>query len=97
PPALKGRIVRASEFVDCGRFHADESGADRDRTPGEVVFGFVGRIAREKNLTSILLHADRIKDLGCRLVIVGDGPERSTLSRHQAAFAGWKSGRELVA
>jgi glycosyltransferase involved in cell wall biosynthesis len=30
-------------------------------------------------------------------VIVGDGPERSTLSRHEAAFAGWKSGRELVA
>jgi glycosyltransferase involved in cell wall biosynthesis len=97
PPTLKGRIALASEFVDCRRFQADENAADRDRTPGEIVFGFVGRIAREKNLPIILRHADRIKALGCRLVIVGDGPERSTLSCHQAAFAGWKSGRELVA
>jgi glycosyltransferase involved in cell wall biosynthesis len=94
---LKGRILRAAEFVDCRRFDADEGAADRDRTRGEVVFGFVGRIAREKNLPSILRHADRIKDLGCRLVIVGDGPERSTLSCNNAAFVGWKSGRELAA
>jgi glycosyltransferase involved in cell wall biosynthesis len=94
---LKGRILRASEFVDCRRFDLDEGAADRDRTRGEVVFGFVGRIAREKNLPSILRHADRIKDLGCRLVIVGDGPERSTLSCNSATFVGWKSGRELAA
>jgi glycosyltransferase involved in cell wall biosynthesis len=94
---LKGRILRASEFVDCRRFDADDGAADRDRIPGEVVFGFVGRIAREKNLPSILRHADRIKDLGCRLVIVGDGPERPTLSCDNAAFVGWKSGRELAA
>jgi len=96
PARLKGRVLRASEFVDCSRFDADGSTADRDRIRGEVVFGFVGRIAREKNLPSILRHADRIKDLGCRLVIVGDGPERSTLSCHNAAFVGWKSGRELA-
>jgi glycosyltransferase involved in cell wall biosynthesis len=97
---LKGPILRASEFVDCRRFAAaadDDDTADRDRTRGEVVFGFVGRIAREKNLPSILRHADRIKDLGCRLVIVGDGPERAALSRYNAAFVGWKSGRELAA
>jgi glycosyltransferase involved in cell wall biosynthesis len=94
---VKGRILRASEFVDCGRFHADAGTPDPDRTRGEIVFGFVGRIAREKNLPSILRHADRIKDLGCRLVIVGDGPERSTLSCDNAAFVGWKSGRELAA
>jgi glycosyltransferase involved in cell wall biosynthesis len=94
---LKGRILLASEFVDCARFEADEGAADRDRTGDEVVFGFVGRIAREKNLPSILRHADRIKDLGCRLVIVGDGPERSTLSCHDAGFVGWKSGRALAA
>jgi glycosyltransferase involved in cell wall biosynthesis len=97
PAGLKGRIVRASEFVDCKRFDADNDTADRDRTRSEVVFGFVGRIAREKNLPSILRHADRIKELGCRLVIVGDGPERSTLSCRNAAFVGWKGGRELVA
>ena len=96
-PRLKGRILLASEFVDYGRFDADEGAADRDRTGDEVVFGFVGRIAREKNLPRILRHADRIKDLGCRLIIVGDGPERSTLSCHNAAFVGWKSGRELAA
>ena len=97
PATLKGRIVRASEFVDCRRFDAEDGTADRDRTPGQVVFGFVGRIAREKNLPSILRHADRIRDLGCRLLIVGDGPERSNLSCHDAAFVGWKGGRELVA
>jgi len=97
PARLKGRIVRASEFVDCRRFDTEAGTPDRDRTPGEVVFGFVGRIAREKNLPSILRHADRMRDLGCRLVIVGDGPERSRLSRHNAAFVGWKGGRELVA
>jgi glycosyltransferase involved in cell wall biosynthesis len=94
---LKGRIVRASEFVDCLRFDAVEDAADRDRAHGEVVFGFVGRIAREKNLPSILRYADRINDLGCRLVIVGDGPERAALSCHNAEFVGWKSGRELAA
>jgi glycosyltransferase involved in cell wall biosynthesis len=97
PARLKGHILRASEFVDCRRFDADEGTVDRDRTRGEVVFGFVGRIAREKNLPSILRHADRIKDLGCRLIIVGDGPERSTLSCNNAAFVGWKSGPELAA
>ena len=40
---------------------------------------------------------DRLKDLGCRLVIVGDGPERAALSCHNAAFVGWKSDRELAA
>jgi glycosyltransferase involved in cell wall biosynthesis len=97
PARLKGRILRASEFVDRTRFDADEGAADRDRTADEVVFGFVGRIAREKNLPSILRHADRITDLGCRLVIVGDGPERSTLACDNATFVGWKSGRELAA
>jgi glycosyltransferase involved in cell wall biosynthesis len=94
---LKGRLLLASEFVDCARFDVDQGAADRDRTRGEVVFGFVGRIAREKNLPSILRHADRITDLGCRLVLVGDGPERSTLSCHHATFVGWKSGRALAA
>jgi glycosyltransferase involved in cell wall biosynthesis len=97
PARLRGRVVHASEFVDCSRFDADDGAADRDRTPGDVVFGFVGRIAREKNLPSILRHADRIRDLGCRLVIVGDGPERSTLSCNSATFVGWKRGRELAA
>jgi glycosyltransferase involved in cell wall biosynthesis len=31
------------------------------------------------------------------LVIVGDGPERSTLSSNSATFVGWKRGRELAA
>jgi glycosyltransferase involved in cell wall biosynthesis len=93
---LKGRILCAPEFVDCRRFETSDPTAGRDRTAGEVVFGFVGRIAREKNLGSILRHADRIKRLGCRLVIVGDGPERSTLCRADADFVGWKSGAELT-
>jgi glycosyltransferase involved in cell wall biosynthesis len=61
------------------------------------VFGFVGRIAREKHLSSILNHAETIERLGCRLMIVGDGPERARLARSNAEFVGYKHGDDLVA
>jgi glycosyltransferase involved in cell wall biosynthesis len=61
------------------------------------VFGFVGRIAREKNLSQILNHADTIKRLGCRLIVVGDGPERARFARANAEFVGYKHGDDLVA
>ena len=52
---------------------------------------------REKNLSHILNHADTIKRLGCRLIIVGDGPERARLARANADFVGYKHGDDLVA
>jgi len=100
-PCLSGVLKRnlryASAFVDVRRFaKADATpAADRDAEP--IVFGFVGRIAREKHLSQILNHADTIKRLGCRLMIVGDGPERARLAQANAEFVGYKHGDDLAA
>src|SRR5262249_57093475 len=45
----------------------------------------------------ILNHADTINSLGCRLIIVGDGPERARFARTNADFVGYKHGDDLVA
>lgn len=94
---LKRKLLYASAFADVRRFATADAeiagGQDADR----VVFGFVGRIAREKNLSQILNHADTIKRLGCRLVIVGDGPERARFVGTDADFVGYKHGHDLVA
>ena len=51
----------------------------RSRLGTERVFLYMGRISTEKNVEA-LLQAWRLVDTpGCRLVIVGDGPLRSTL------------------
>ena len=81
---LKRNLRYASAFVDVGRFAtAGVPSGDQDAEP--IVFGFVGRIAREKHLSQILDRADTIKRLGCRLMIVGDGPERCLLYTSDAA------------
>ena len=75
--------------VDLDLFHPNRRLADevlelkRNWSPnGEVVVGFVGRLAAEKQV-------DRISELldlpGVRCVVVGEGPERATL---EAKFAG---------
>jgi len=86
-----------SSFVDVRRFAGGDGlpGSDHDAEP--VVFGFVGRIAREKHLSEILNRADTIARLGCRLLIVGDGPERTGFERMNAEFVGYKHGDDLVA
>ena len=105
---LKRNLRYASAFVDVRRFAAADAMPRRSgcwlgsvRLSGTgaepIVFGFVGRIAREKNLSRILNHADTIKRLGCRLMIVGDGPERARLARANAEFVGYKHGDDLVA
>jgi phosphatidylinositol alpha 1,6-mannosyltransferase len=61
---------------------------------GEVLVGYVGRLAQEKqvHLLSRLRHLR-----GCRLVIVGDGPARKQLERvlPGAAFLGFCQGDAL--
>lgn len=94
---LKRKLLYASAFVDVRRFATAEAMPARDQNADPVVFGFVGRIAREKHLSQILNHADTIKRLGCRLIIVGDGPERVRLARANADFVGYKHGDDLVA
>jgi glycosyltransferase involved in cell wall biosynthesis len=94
---LKRKLRYTSAFVDVRRFAtADEMPASHHGSD-PLVFGFVGRIAREKHLSRILNHADTIRRLGCRLIIVGDGPERARLARANADFVGYKHGDDLVA
>jgi glycosyltransferase involved in cell wall biosynthesis len=94
---LKRKLLYTSAFVDVRRFATAEPMPASDEDTKPLVFGFVGRIAREKHLSQILNHADTIKRLGCRLIIVGDGPERARLARANADFVGYKHGDELVA
>jgi glycosyltransferase involved in cell wall biosynthesis len=93
---LKRKLLYTSAFVDVRRFATADPMPESEGT-NPLVFGFVGRIAREKNLSRILNHADTIKRLGCRLIIVGDGPERARLARANADFVGYKHGDDLVA
>ena len=51
----------------------------RARLGNERVFLYMGRIATEKNIESLLRAWRIVEPRGCRLVIVGDGPLRSTL------------------
>ncbi len=62
---------------------------------------YVGRLAPEKNLGVLSRAYDAMQavDARCRLVLVGDGPQRAALqARHpQAVFAGMRSGADLAA
>jgi glycosyltransferase involved in cell wall biosynthesis len=94
---LKRKLLYASAFADVRRFATADTMVAADQDADRVVFGFVGRIAREKNLSQILNHADTIKRLGCRLVIVGDGPERARFVGADADFVGYTHDHDLVA
>ncbi len=62
---------------------------------------FVGRIAPEKNLDTVLAAADvmREEDPRLKLVFVGDGPDRERLARLRpdVVFAGQQQGEALAA
>lgn len=58
---------------------SDELHAVRSRLGDQRVFLYMGRIATEKNVEALLRAWRLIQPKGCRLVIVGDGPLRSSL------------------
>jgi 1,2-diacylglycerol 3-alpha-glucosyltransferase/glucuronosyltransferase len=94
---LKRKLRYASAFVDVRRFATADAMPSSVQNPEQVVFGFVGRIAKEKNLSQIVKYADTMKRLGCRLIIVGDGPERARFARASVEFVGYKHGDDLAA
>ena len=51
----------------------------RDRLGQQRVFLYMGRLATEKNVEALLRAWRLVEPQGCRLVIVGDGPLRSSL------------------
>ncbi|MEI8286765.1 MAG: glycosyltransferase family 1 protein [Actinomycetes bacterium] len=90
-------VVRWMRGVDLERFipsFRDEELRRSIAPDGQLIIGFVGRLAREKQI-------ERLKGL-CRMphikvVIVGDGPVRAKLEKELqgAIFMGFKSGEEL--
>lgn len=98
------RLERWGRGVDIERYHPrrrDSEGARELRTrlapDGEIVVGYVGRVAPEKSL-------ERLGDLrgipGMRLAIVGDGPAmpavRRALDGMPAIFLGALGGEDLA-
>jgi phosphatidylinositol alpha 1,6-mannosyltransferase len=83
--------------VDIGRFHPGHrsSGLRRALAPnGEILAGFVGRLAAEKEI-GLLADVSRLP--GVRLVVVGDGPAAPQLRRAlpDAVFLGARHGAQL--
>ena len=91
------RVDRWMRGVDTTRFnpqHRSDLLHRRLAPRGEIVVGYVGRLAKEKQIQR-LKPVTRLP--GVKVVIVGDGPERAFLERAlpAATFAGFRSGAEL--
>ncbi len=69
--------------IDLGRFPPQRDAAVQARFPGDgPVIGTVAALRAEKNLSRLLRAFARASaDTPCRLVVVGDGPERLDLER----------------
>jgi phosphatidylinositol alpha 1,6-mannosyltransferase len=91
------RVERWARGVDAVRFspaHRDDGWRARLAPRGEVVVGYVGRLAHEKEVGLLA----GLRDLpGIRLVVVGDGPQRGSLqtSLPGVPFLGLQKGAAL--
>ena len=80
------RLAVIPNGVDTDRWAPSRHGGDavllqrvRQRLGSERTFLYMGRLATEKNVEALLRAWRLVSPQGCRLVIVGDGPLRSTL------------------
>lgn len=93
-------VARWARGVDLDRFSPahrnDRIRSALQRRPDEVIVGYVGRLAPEKQVGR-LRALDGIDKV--RVVVVGDGPHRGTLERQlpAASFLGLCQGAELGA
>jgi phosphatidylinositol alpha 1,6-mannosyltransferase len=92
------RVHRWARGVDTARFtpsHRDWALRDALAPNGELLVGYVGRLAPEKRVRRL----SALRGLpGVRLVIVGDGPDRAALQAvlPGAAFLGFRTGDDLA-
>jgi phosphatidylinositol alpha 1,6-mannosyltransferase len=92
------RVHRWARGVDTAHFHPchrDEQLRAQLAPHGELLVGFVGRLAPEKKV----LRLSALRAIpGVALVVVGDGPDRHQLAKRlpRAAFLGFKTGDELA-
>jgi phosphatidylinositol alpha 1,6-mannosyltransferase len=92
------RVDHWARGVDLRRFapaHRDLALHDRLAPAGELVVGYVGRLAHEKEV-GLLAGLQGLP--GLRLVVVGDGPQRAGLQRQLPGveFLGFQDGAQLA-
>ena len=100
------RLVLWPRGVDSLLFRPDRPGREALRRalgfgPDDVVIGYVGRIAVEKNVTFLAEALSRVADErpSARFLFVGDGPSRVEVERRmgpQARFVGYRRGDDLA-
>lgn len=99
--ALQARGVQRvrlwSRGVDLQRFAPSHRSDELHRIlapNGEVLVGYIGRLAKEKQVERLAPLCDLP---GVRVIVVGDGPERLALEAAlpRAAFLGFQSGHDL--
>jgi phosphatidylinositol alpha 1,6-mannosyltransferase len=74
--------------------HRSQAWRDEISPDGRPIVGYVGRLAAEKKVRRLA----ELNDLNCRVVIVGDGPDRASLenSLPNATFLGMRRGADLA-
>lgn len=84
------RLRYVPNGIDCTRFVRASATSSRPPLPwtgSEPVIGTVAAIRREKNLGRLLCAVREVaREIPCRLVIVGDGPESAALKSLSAAL-----------